>query len=713
MLLSKMRHHHSVLLLLLVLSSNCLIIDDSTQCSIRDFCSNSSLKSPSIYGDEIYIQSRNCFCDPLCSEYGDCCNQTDNSNRNYYECVDFLSPTFSNRTPPFSPLHVWMRTKCLSNYIGSLSDIECRNLNNETFIDNPLLFIPVTSIQTNITYRNYFCAYCNNDAYDNIEFWEYKPMCHGNGSVFDYKILDKEEQVDYYIHNLTRNCNLKTIVYPHIRGQMQPSVFIRPCKKSRPQICPLETPIDLVRNCSLSPPAYRYDIISNITYHNRYCAECNNLNNHEITCSEPIRQSGVIPMGLIRVYPLSILFDPNLVKRYLYSDLKLNSTINIIYSLAYNCKKSDELYNLVERKCIPITNSNKKLITSMKCSNPIQTSESYVQFNNGSLYLNDQSIFLTKEQYVFINNQQIIFCINQRKQILPFYRNILSIICTSISLLCLVIFLISFYLIPSLHNLPGQCLLFLSISLFIGQLIFISTSDLIQYSSFCFVSGVIVHYFYLSSFFWLLIIAINIHSTFNRQIIPKEKIIKTNFRLLAYNIFVWFSTGIIILIACLIQFIKPKSKFSPNYGYLFCTISQPNAMIFFFLLPIGCLLGIISILFFKTILAIYHSHRIAKLASISSNNINNNHNQIFIYARLASLMGLQWILLIFALIIQKNWSSIIFEIINSLPGVFICLGFLCSKRLWNSIKQNIATKLRRQSSSHTTSTSLMSPPIQQ
>lgn len=716
MLLVTMMYYH-ISLLLLVLPLYCLTIDDYNQCSIRDSCSNISSKSPLIYDDEIYIQSRNCFCDSICSEYGDCCNQTENFNSNYYECTDFLTPTLNNKTAPFSPLHIWMRTKCLINYIGSSIDLQCRNLNNQTFHDNPLLFIPVTSKETNITYRNYFCAYCNNDANNNhIEFWQYKPMCHGNGSQFDYMTLDQEEQVNYYIHNLTRNCLLKTIVYPHIRGDNQPSVFIRPCKKSLPQTCPMGTSIDLIQNCSLSPPAYRYDIISNVTYHNPYCAECNNINNHEIICSDLIRQSGIVPMGHIRVYPLSILFDPNLIKRY----LQINSTIDRIYSLAYNCTEVNEIYNLYHKKCIQVTDLEKKIITSMKCLYSIQTSEDFIQFNNGSLLLNDQSIVLTKEEYIFINDNQIGFCTNEEKKQIglpkfPIYRNILSLICTIISLICLIIFLIAFYLNPSLHNLPGKCLLFLSISLFLGQLTFISTSDLIHHSSICFISAIIIHYFYLSSFFWLLIIAIHIHSTFNRQILPPDQRTKTNYRLIIYNILVWCLTGIIVFIACLIQFINPQSKFSPNYGVLTCSILPGNAMIVFFLVPIGCLLVIVSILFFKTILAIYHSHRIAKLASVSSNNHTNDQNQIFIYARLASLMGLQWILLLFALIIQQNWIWIIFEIINSLPGVFICFGFLFSKRLWNSFKENITRKLilkRQSSKSNTTSTSLISPPVQ-
>ncbi|CAF0963819.1 unnamed protein product [Rotaria sp. Silwood1] len=704
-------------LFILFSSSICLTIDDNQQCVIRDSCSNLTLKSPSV-NDELFIQRRNCFCDSACEEYDDCCHQSKLSNTNNYECIDFLSPTFNESTLSISPLFVWMRTKCLSIYIGSRSDIQCRNLNNQTFLDNPILFIPVTSIQTNITYRNYYCAYCNNDANLNARFWEYKLHCHRNGSSSAIMTLNKEEQINYYIHNLTRHCRT-TINYPRARGtSSEPSVFIRPCKKSLPSICPSETSADLARNCSQSSTAYRYDIVSNVVYRNPYCAECNNINNSYITCTDPYLRSSTPPMYHTRAPSLSILFDPNLLERYLNYDSNNNSTIQMIYSLNYNCSKPDELYNFFLRKCSQITNSSKEIIISMKCPNSIQIAEDYIRYKNSSLYIINQSILLNKDQYVFINDHQIVFCADQLKQsrpIIPSYRNILTILCTSISLACLVIFAIAFWLIPSLHNLPGKCLLFLSISIFIGQLLFISTSVLIQHSSLCLISAILIHYFYLSSFFWLLIIAIHIHSTFNCQIVRREKINNDKYRLLAYNILVWCSTGIIVLTACLIQFTNPESKFSPNYGYLFCTISKSFAMISFFLVPIGCLLLIIAILFIKTILAIHHSHKIAQIASASSSSNHSNNNHIFIYTRLASLMGLQWILMIIALIIQQNWSWTIFEIINSLPGVFICFGFLFSQKLWNNIKQRIMTKIiiRRQSSrSNTTSTTLVQLPLQ-
>ncbi|CAF4418440.1 unnamed protein product, partial [Adineta steineri] len=134
-------------------------------------------------------------------------------------------------------------------------------------------------------------------------------------------------------------------------------------------------------------------------------------------------------------HPLSILFDPNLLNYYLNSDFNNISTTHMIYSLSYKCKQSNELYNLFLNKCSPITDLNKQIIISLKCSYPVLTLEKSRRFNNGSLYLISQSIFLTKDQYVSMNDYGIIFCSDQWKNIkitFPFYRNILSMICTII-----------------------------------------------------------------------------------------------------------------------------------------------------------------------------------------------------------------------------------------------------------------------------------------
>ncbi|CAF0796428.1 unnamed protein product [Adineta ricciae] len=678
------------------------------QCSIRDSCSNSTLISPSIYKTEQFIQSRNCFCDSYCKQYNDCCQQSfTTSPKNFYECTDFLSPTSNDKPLTFQPISVWMRTRCLRIYHGTPADLNCRNHHDQTFQTNPSLFIPVTSVESNITYRNYFCAYCNNELDTHIQYWRYIAICREDLNISSHEvILNKNEDVNYYLNNLTGNCT-KSVDYPQISGLDRPSVFIRACKKVLPRTCPIGTPTELAQKCLLASNAYRYDNNTRVTYPNQYCADCHRKSPTQITCLDPTPPSGRIPSKQRLFPPLSILFNPALLKRNFHSNL----SNEMIYSVAYNCTKSTEYYHLFQKQCLPSPESHQQILLSFKCDHPVLTLDKFIRFHNGSLYLINQSIYLTKHQYALLNDHQVFFCADQRKRLrptFPFYRHILSMFCTSISLFFLFLFMIVFRAISSLHNLPGKCLLCLSISIFLGQTIFLMTSDLHTLSLPCLIFGILIHYFYLSSFFWLFIIASGIHSTFHHQQLgSREKLLTDNQYLSVYNVLVWCSAGFVILLACLIQIFSPQSSFSPNYGYSFCSISQPKALITFFLLPIGCLLLLIIILFIKTISAIHDSRKAAKLANTSSND-----SYVMIYARLASLMGLQWILLINAVVIRQTWAWILFEVINSLPGIFICFGFLCSRRVWKEMKANLTKKSvskRKTSSSQTTAISLMVP----
>ena len=508
------------------------------------------------------------------------------------DCVDFLSPALAGRNSDRRNLFVWMRTTCSPTYVGSDADQLCRNSRNESFQENPVLFLPVTSSQTNITYRNYYCAHCNNDVSDEIQFWIYETVCTRekfNGTSIS---IVTDGEMEYY-QNKTRHCTRK-IHYP--RGNdAEPSVFIRPCKPAQPSQCPVDTSPALARNCSLSATAYRYLVDPPVIYRNVYCARCNLGDTGNVTCSDPGEPSFLFATGRSFSPSLSILFNPAHLKRRL------------------------------KESVAPIA-------------------------------------FFTP-------------------------RYIILIVCTCISLCCLLVFVVLFYRIPSLHNRPGQCLLTLFISLSIGQFLLTCSSHLRRYPSACWVSAVLIHYCYLSSFVWLLVLALQMHSTFNRPISHQDKRKKKSSPITTWSIGVFCSTAPFVSIARVIQWISPQSSLSPRYGLPHCFISNPTATIVFFLAPIGCLILVVTTLFIKTVWAIHHTRSVARFASATSTSHTHQASIALVYARLASMMGIQWVLLIVALALDQTWSSMVFEIINSLPGVFICLGLLCSKRFLDKAKR--------------------------
>lgn len=558
------------------------ILTNDFQCFQRDFCSNSSLNnlSPSIFNDEIVLRYRNCFCDDRCVDFDDCCDRKRRrQTKTSLQCFDYLSPLFERKIRSFSPLPVRMRTKCLKFYRNSFVDQRCRNIRRENFTENPFLFVPVTSRTTNVTYRNYFCAFCNDDTNDETIFWSLKSFCSKN------------------------NLCVKTLIYPHEIDSFKPSIYLRPCKNIESSRCPTTTPIDLAEKCSKAPLTYRYNIRTFRVFDNEFCAQCHGENLTELSCVDPLLRSAIPVVSHLRVQPLEILFNPKIFRNF-------------------SCQNSN-------------------------------------RFDETEIHLCHDRMMKFPVEF-------------------PFYRRLLSLIFSSISLICLLIFFINFLTNSSLQNFAGRSIFCLSLSIFVGQTIFLISSNFSPRSFICCLSAFLLHYFYLSSFLWLLVISRRISLTFQRQTIEENRTRNDeNRRFFRQIFFVNFSSCMIVFVSFMFQWFFPRSNFSPHYAIVFCSISNPLALIIFFLFPIGSIFLVVFILFSRTILFIHRSRNFSRFAT---SNSTFHRNFLVIYIRLAFLMGFQWIFLLIALIFQRNSFWFVFDLINSLPGLFICFGFLISTK---------------------------------
>ncbi|CAF0752283.1 unnamed protein product [Didymodactylos carnosus] len=690
----------STIIFVLILTSTFRLIN-SQLCSRRDECTQDDIsRSTSIFNDAQYFQSRNCFCDNLCLTYDDCCENIKTSNSSIkvsnYECIDFLSHN-SDVDPNSLTISVWMTVRCLPNYFGTKADNQCQSYRTKTLSDDPTLFIPVTSTQTNVTYRNYFCAYCNNDI-QSLVSWSYKSLCDANLMNVNEFMVNTTE-IFFSFLNLTKNC-MKMIYYPMFDdGSLIPSVLIRPCKQFIQNTCPNNS--SLAFKCN-SINAYRYLNITQsnqiITYRNEYCLLCQQnrtfINNNTDTCNGPYYQLAAMPSHLVRYQPLSILFDSDLLSKRMQ------------YSTEYSCTNKNKVYDIFGHDYSTMSNIHQDIINAMKCQIPVRILKNSVKIlNNGSILFENFSIQINREDYLYESSDILIVCSEKYSTIVfnqcqdkmiplfPFYRTTLSLVCTIISLTSLILCVIIYSLVPLLRNIPGKCLLLLVISLFIAQLFFITTADLIKYSQFCIFSGIIIHYFYIAMFAWLTAISFDLWITFGKMTVKDSNQVSKRF--LYYNMFVWLFSFVIVFISIILHFTNYSNSFSPEYGKIFCSISQPNAMITFFLIPIGCLLVVIFCLFIITIYNIRKTNKITKFAR----NNSNSEIHLIVYVRLASLMGLNWLLLILSITLRYEWMWIIFECVNSMPGVYLCIGFLCNKRLLKSLRQILhGYKLKAQSS---------------
>jgi hypothetical protein len=224
----------------------------------------------------------------------------------------------------------------------------------------------------------------------------------------------------------------------------------------------------------------------------------------------------------------------------------------------------------------------------------------------------------------------------------------------------------------------------LAISLHLSQSMFLASGHLLEHSNrlWCICSGIGVHLFYLSIFAWLTAISFDTCLTLTRMNRLDARVARNRF--IIYNIFVWlFSITIVFISVCLHLIASENNLWSPNYGRILCSISSRYALITFFLIPIGFLILINVILFIRTIFAV---HRTDQETQLARNTNNNDRSRAFLYFRLVFLMGIHWIFLVICIIFKQDILWILFDIINSFPGLFIAISFLRKNTSLTDIK---------------------------
>jgi hypothetical protein len=92
------------------------------------------------------------------------------------------------------------------------------------------------------------------------------------------------------------------------------------------------------------------------------------------------------------------------------------------------------------------------------------------------------------------------------------------------------------------------------------------------------------------------------------------------------------------------------------------------------------------LIFTRTIFVVRRIDRETQLARCTG---GNDRSRVFLYFRLAILMGIHWIFLVICLVFKQDIFWLLFDLINSLPGLFIAISFLRKKTSLNDIKSKI------------------------
>lgn len=656
---------------------------------------------------ELTYPDKNCFCDAQCYVADDCC-------KNIHEVVpeppdvlldksQFMCSRMPGLVMTVDIYGVFVVAKCHASWTDNGTRSLCEG-NNFYFTENVLMQTPVSDIN-HIMYRNMYCAYCNYEY--NILFW-----------LAEYRCVNET--------------GVRTI-------PGSPDCILRfdpPSPIYTKRLCPLIPPVEscnhgaeteVKENCSAGPFNIVYnDFDGSISYKNEYCAQCNGLPKDRIWCEKII--ADILPTATedprAPKYSYRLLVDLN------SQSVDVNGTVR---DQDIQCQ-DNEIYDFLEEacreifcvspavavagRCIIEAYSDGRSADRDNCTWVKFTSGEYRLFNNSALFILSQAKVYREENFrkngtdVFICLKRNQSCLHncERTGVKPTFdetESLLSFIGLIISLASLSITFIIYVSFPQLLNTPGKILLCLVVSLWVAQLLFLTSSEAEDIRALCTAFAIGIHYFFLAAFCWMNVIAFDLWMTFSNSFRATGSGNRSAKRLRLYHIYAWFVPLLIVCVAIALDFIDVdlgNNNFKPGYGRDVCWIHTREALLLFFVGPLALLKLIDIVSFIFTAVHIAKAKRQGAMARQKKNTCS-----LLINIKLSLVMGLTWV---FAFIANATNLSVfwyLFIVFNTLQGLFIALSFLCTKKVWRLIHDRydtLTSSFTSKSTSGTHSTNL-------
>ncbi|KAL9971193.1 hypothetical protein ACROYT_G023689 [Oculina patagonica] len=160
-------------------------------------------------------------------------------------------------------------------------------------------------------------------------------------------------------------------------------------------------------------------------------------------------------------------------------------------------------------------------------------------------------------------------------------------------------------------------------------------------------------------------------------------------RLLQYCLYAWGAPVIVVLVCVAIDHVK-KGSIGYGQGGEECFISQPRALLYSFVLPV-------ALLMIFNLYALGHTViHIVKTRKRTQQVTNQNHGTsvAVICVKMASVMGVTWILGIAANLKALSFLWYPYVVLNSLQGFFIFLSFALNGRVLELFRSKLTGILR-------------------
>lgn len=665
-----------------------------------EFGMNCTLRSSCQLSPDKISYHMNCGCDDTCATYGDCCHDVDPRQKPLHDklgddVMDRMSCVDDARLDRRFPVYIMQ--KCETHFPDEAIKQKCENVTTgePEFVGNMFPFVPVTGLASGILYRNSFCALCNNEK--EFEFWRV------NISADDVTLMDaiKSEIAKSDWEAISSIKHMVEFSHQKYQAHM--------CKESISK-CASKWPNDEHRRrCSSGTTDYVYHIYD--IYRNKDCAICNNISEGDtaLTCVDG--RAFLHSPNVVFKHPpsFSILFDLNR-KRLTMEEKTSGGWVTREEVVDIHCKQGN-VYDPFTGECRELFCLPGYILKNSKCISAEDGGAAcgLISFQKGEFeYLQNHSIYIPvldavyEEGRYWTDGADILICNpNWDQSGLNITRNVtqwdeffdtdpvqgyLTIALTVISLLGLAVQLIVYTVFKELQNTPGKCLMCLSASLLVSQLLFVIGANMNEIDGLCKAIAIIIHFGFLAYFFWMNVMAFDIFRSFTSaksQSFYSSRKRTVSKRFIHYSLYAWMSPLLIVLISIILEFAKVE-QVMPDYGKAFCWFGNKNSQLIFFVVPVSLLILSDIIFFCLTVREIYKVNEGSRKIKMTKNNAEKK--RLGLYIKLAFIMGFTWILGFVATLLRNTVVWYIFVVLNSLQGLWIFITFVCTAKVMNLIK---------------------------
>ncbi|XP_049763992.1 uncharacterized protein LOC126092435 [Schistocerca cancellata] len=670
-----------------------------------------SSDSPNMMDNRTFSAAR-CFCDDECHLYRDCCPDKVTEVELQQEPVSPILWDCAGWQNGSNPHTLYMVRSCpFQDRFSKLCTLE--GIPEEKY--DYKFDVPVLNTRTGVWYQNIFCAICHNQD-DDLASLTLKFDCTDNLTMKQAITHGRYEphSLTWKMTNDVRSpmCKLN-VVLADDGGIMKGS---RRCIKHEHKCAANWTDIAVKKLChSYSFIVYTLKFGNRRKYYkNPHCALCNYVEPEEMNCifDVSIRAPRLPSLSLV----LKLNWDPDSQTMQQANCQLPHGVYDPLHGKCMRIEDAcDDDYVFEDGKCIPNpdrqkrktrSHTNQSSILNVSCFVITLAPDEFILLNDSiQLTLNTSNAVIPNGLFEIFDNGYAkvcnVFDIPYSKDI---FKGYVSTVCLSLSVICLILHSAIFCLVPKLRNLPAMNLFSLTTALLLAQLIFLLGIYPVAPvpHSLCVTIAILIHYLFLSSFFWMNAMSLDIWRTFG----AKGYSSGTRCHYWKYAIYAW---GIPLLIVVLAVVFDNTSTFPmhlrPHYAEhkMTCWFGNPLGLLIYLVAPMFVIV-VINIVFFG--ITIYRLHEMKLSIKFikrkrknencetsqstrqtmpvqASGGISGNRDKIrfYLYLKLFIIMGLTWVSGIIAIFSEVEAVWYIFVILNGLQGTFIFFMFDCKQKI--------------------------------